>query len=42
MIYGGHFDPEKKQDKINELDILVKNPNFWDDRRNAEKIIRKS
>ena len=39
MIYGGHFDPEKKQDKINELDILVKNPNFWDDRRNAEKII---
>ncbi len=39
MIYGGHFDPEGKQKKLDELDKLMKEPSFWDDRRKAESII---
>lgn len=39
MIYGGHFDPEGKENKIKELDIEMKKPNFWDDKRKAEEII---
>ncbi|MBR3898555.1 MAG: peptide chain release factor 2 [Bacilli bacterium] len=36
---GGHFDPEGKENKIKELDIEMKKPNFWDDKRKAEEII---
>ena len=39
MIYGGHFDPEKKQKRIDELDGLMKEANFWDDRKKSESII---
>ena len=39
MIYGGHFDPEKKSKKIDELDKKMSEANFWDDKKNAEKTI---
>ncbi len=39
MIYGGHFDPEGKKQKLKELDEIMKDPNFWNDRRKAENII---
>jgi peptide chain release factor 2 len=39
MIFGGHFDPEKKQKRLAELDKIMKEANFWDDRRTSEKTI---
>ena len=39
MKYGGHFDPEKKQAKLKELDEKIKQPDFWNDRRKAEETI---
>ena len=37
--FGGYFDPEDKQKRIIELEELMKNPNFWDDKRKSETII---
>ncbi len=39
MIYGGHFDPENKQKKLEKLDKVMKEDNFWTDRRKAEQTI---
>ena len=39
MIYGGHFDPDSKQKKILELEKVMKEDNFWDDKRKSEEII---
>ena len=39
MKYGGHFDPEQKQKRLNELAEIMKKPNFWDDRKKSEIII---
>ena len=39
MIYGGHFDPEVKKNRINELETMMNNPNFWDDKKNSEEIL---
>lgn len=39
MTYGGHFDPEEKENKIKELDSKMKSSNFWDDKRKAEEVI---
>ena len=39
MIYGGHFDAENKQKKLEELDDTMKKTDFWDDRKKAEEII---
>ena len=39
MIYGGHFDVPAKEKKINSLDLKMKEDNFWDDRRESEKVI---
>lgn len=39
MKYGGHFDPDAKTQKINQLDDKMKDPNFWNDKRKAESII---
>ncbi|MBR3199602.1 MAG: peptide chain release factor 2 [Bacilli bacterium] len=36
---GGHFDPKEKKQKLKELDKIMNDPNFWNDRRNAENII---
>lgn len=39
MNYGGLFEPEKKQKRIEELETLMNNPNFWNDKKNSEKVI---
>ena len=39
MIYGGHFDPEVKKDRIRELETEMNNPNFWDDKNHSEKVL---
>jgi len=39
MIYGGLFDKEAKEKRINELELLMKENNFWNDKRKSEEII---
>ncbi len=39
MIYGGRFDAESKQNKIDELDKEMKESNFWDNKRRSEVVI---
>ena len=39
MIYGGHFDIPSKKERINELENISIQPDFWNDRDNATKII---
>lgn len=39
MNYGGHFDPEQKRKKIQELEEEINQPNFWNDKKNSEKVI---
>lgn len=39
MIYGGHFEPDKKRDKIIILEKEMENSDFWNDRINSEKVI---
>lgn len=39
MNYGGHFEPEKKIKRIEELKVIMNNPDFWNDKRNSEKVI---
>ncbi|HHT38011.1 MAG TPA: peptide chain release factor 2 [Mollicutes bacterium] len=37
--YGGFFDLTEKEEKIKELTIQMNNPDFWNDKEKAEKII---
>ena len=39
MIYGGYFEPEKKESRIKELEQIMSEPNFWDNQKNSEKVI---
>ncbi|MDD2377387.1 MAG: peptide chain release factor 2 [Bacilli bacterium] len=39
MNYGGHFDPEIKENRIKELETIMIEPNFWDDKQHSEKVI---
>ena len=39
MIYGGHFDPNVKKVRISELENLMNNPNFWNDKEKSEEIV---
>ena len=39
MIYGGYFEPEKKLERKQELENLMKEANFWDDKRKSEEVI---
>lgn len=39
MIYGGHFDAEGKEKRISKLDEIMKEENFWNDRKTSEAII---
>ena len=39
MIYGGHFEPDKKIQKIKELESQMDETNFWQDKRRSEKVI---
>jgi len=37
--FGGYFDPQKKFDRIKDLEEVMNNPNFWNDKRESEKVI---
>ena len=39
MIYGGHFDPDNKKERISELESIMNQPNFWDDKKNSEELL---
>ena len=39
MIYGGHFDPEIKKDRIKELESEMNSSNFWDDKNHSEEVL---
>lgn len=39
MNYGGLFDWDTKSKRINELEIKMKDPDFWNDKRESEKVI---
>ena len=40
MNYGGHFDIDSIKKDIEKLESQTKNVDFWNDRQNAEKIIK--
>ena len=39
MIYGGHFDPDNKKDRIKELENEMNGSNFWDDKKHSEEVL---
>lgn len=39
MIYGGPFDLDTKQKRIEELEMMMQQSNFWDEKQNSEKVI---
>jgi len=39
MIYGGLFDPDNKKIRLNELELIMSEPDFWNDKKNSENII---
>ena len=39
MIYGGHFDIPGKKERINELENISMQPDFWSDQDFANKVI---
>jgi len=39
MNYGGHFEPEIKQERIKVLERQMNEPNFWNDKKTSESII---
>ena len=40
IIYGGDFDVPKKKDEITKLQKETEKDDFWNDRENAEKVIK--
>lgn len=40
MNYGGHFDIDSIKKDIEKLELQTKDTDFWNDRQNAEKIIK--
>lgn len=40
QIYGGHFDIDSKITEITNLQKQTEEPNFWDDRQIAEKVLK--
>ena len=39
MIYGGHFEPDKKELRIKELESEVNKPDFWNDVKHSNEVI---
>lgn len=39
MIYGGHFDPDNKKKRIQELENIMNDSSFWLDKDNSSKIV---
>lgn len=40
MIYGGLFEPDKKEIRIKELELLMHEENFWNNKSKSEAIIK--
>ena len=40
MNYGGYFDVPIKNQKIASLETKMSSPNFWDDQKTSEKIVK--
>ena len=41
MLWGGIFDYDNRLKIIKEYESNTTNPNFWDDKKNAEVILKK-
>ena len=39
MNYGGHFDPDSKNKRINELESEMLDSNFWNDKEHSESVV---
>ena len=39
MIYGGHFEPDKKELRIKELESEVNKSDFWNDTKHSNEVI---
>lgn len=39
MNYGGHFEPDVIKNRIKSLEVEMAKPNFWDNKKNSEKVI---
>ena len=39
MNYGCYFDPDKKNERIKELESEMTKPNFWDQKKESENVI---
>lgn len=39
MNFGGYFEPEKKSIRINELEKMTLDSNFWNDKKKSEEVI---
>ena len=39
MNYGGYFDKDSKEQRIHQLESLMNEPDFWDNKRESEKVI---
>lgn len=39
MNYGGHFEPEERVKRIQEFQVIMAAPDFWNDKKSSEKII---
>lgn len=39
MIYGGHFDPDKLNERLKVLEEKTNESDFWSNRRESEKVI---
>ena len=39
MSYGGYFDVETKEKRIKELEQIMQQDGFWDDKRKSERVI---
>ncbi len=40
MIYGGHFDIDNKKEELTKLDLETNKPDFWNDNKSAEKVLK--
>ena len=40
MTYGGYFDPEATLSRIKELESIMNEANFWDDKKRSESVIK--
>ena len=39
MIYGGYFDIDNKNKRIEELEQELASPNFWDNQERSNEVI---